>query len=117
MALPAPGLGGQAVSGHSAGAGTRSVQPPARSCCVALAMSGDLGAPGDHALGRDAVKPVDTARCRSRGHGDLRKPEPLRQRPALGVGLDRDGSDPSLLTDPARLGAEAAAVTSQRITR
>ena len=116
MALPAPGLGGQAVSGHSAGAGTPCVQPPVRSCCLALAMTGEFGAPGDHALDRDAVKPLDTARYRSRGHGDVRKPEPLHQRPALGVGLDPRRKR-SVALDPARLGAQAAAVTSQRLTQ
>ena len=88
-------------------------QPRCRSthsCRVALVMTGDLAALGDHALGRRAVKPVDTQRpcCRGRGHGDVRTPEQLLQRTALGVdGLDpRDGSDPSLLTDPAGLGED-----------
>jgi len=53
---------------------------------------------------------VDTQRTGRgrRGNRDVREAEQLLQGPALGVdGLDpRDGSDPSLLTDPAGLGED-----------
>jgi len=73
-------------------------------------MAGDLGELGDQALGRGAVKPMDTQwpgrGCRR--DRDVREAEQLLQRPAFGVdGLDpRDGSDPSLLAEPAGLGVD-----------